>query len=83
MNLARIKTQWDALAAPQLRAEIQRLEAELQAMTARAERAEVECARLEDIADGWREDAFAAIQADGLHVGITQNGHLVGVGVAP
>lgn len=79
MDLKRLQAKWDALAAPQLREEVERLETELRAMTARAERAERYAERLEIVDEWQREEALERIRAAGLQPGLTREGFLVGV----
>jgi len=70
---------WDAKAAPQLRAEIERLRVALEEAQDRARYAEVQWRYWEEVADGWRDDALAKLEDAGKRPGLTEDGRLVAV----
>ena len=73
----RIRARLDAQAAPQLRAEIERLRLALEESQAALAAAQREIRFLESAADAWRDDALAAFDLAGTRPGITQAGRLV------
>lgn len=78
-TIGRIQAKWDAKAAQQLRDELERVQAALEAAEARAERAEREAAYWMDIADSWRDDLMAEFERNDAKPGLTKDGHLVAV----
>lgn len=76
-SIDRIRARWDAQAAPQLRAEVERLRVALKATEARAAAAEHEAQYWRDVAEGWREDLLEEIDRNGTQPALTQSGRLV------
>lgn len=79
-TINRIRAKWDAQAAPQLRAEIERLTAALEAAEARAAEAELRAEYWREAADQWQEEWIDEMrdEADrtGCHIGISMDGHI-------
>ena len=78
-TMDRIQAKWDAKAAHQLRDELERMRAALEAAEARAERAERETAYWMEIADNWRDDMLAEFERNDAQPGLTTDGHLVAI----
>ena len=76
-SIDRMLVKWDAQAAPQLRAELERMRSALEAAEARAERAEQEAHHWMDVADNWRDDLLQVIEAAGKQPGLTMEGRIV------
>lgn len=78
-SISRIQAKWDAQAAHQLRAELERLRVELEAAEARAERAEYEMALWMQTAENWRDDLMAEFARNEAQPGLKKDGHLVAI----
>lgn len=78
-TMRRIEADWDAKAAPQLRAELERLRVALEEAQARERYAMNQWQHWIDVADSWRDDYLAEIELAGMQPGLTRDGHLVAV----